>query len=331
MSEPEPPPPPPLQPPPEPVGELPRARIKKHRWAWMYWLIPLGAAALCFWFVYRDYLATGPTITIYFRDASGLQVNNTPLRFRGAEVGRVKDLELTKDGNYVAVSAQLSGSAAELARTGTVFWIVRPELRLGSITGLRTIVSGEYITMQPGDGPPARQFMAVERAPLAEESGALEIVLLSDDLGSLREQSPVMYRGIQVGQVIRYQLGPDSKQVMARARIRAEYAPLVRRNTVFWNAGGLNIRFGLFRGAEVSADSPITFLTGGVEFATPSNIEDRAENGSTFRLFEKPRDEWKTWSPSIALHLSEQAPASKVQRQLEPADKTEEPETAPPK
>src|SRR5581483_7429874 len=118
MSEPEPPPPPPLQPPPEPVGELPRARIKKHRWAWMYWLIPLGAAALCFWFVYRDYLATGPTITIYFRDASGLQVNNTPLRFRGAEVGRVKDLELTKDGNYVAVSAQLSGSAAELARTG---------------------------------------------------------------------------------------------------------------------------------------------------------------------------------------------------------------------
>ena len=90
---------------------LPKAEIKKTRHAWWLWLVPLGALALCAWFVYRDYIATGPVITIYFQDASGLEENNTQIRMLGATVGQVKRLALTKDSNRVEVKARLIGSA----------------------------------------------------------------------------------------------------------------------------------------------------------------------------------------------------------------------------
>src|SRR3954465_5496665 len=86
---------------------LPKAVIKKPRRAWWLWLVPLGALALCAWFVYRDYIATGPVITIYFQDASGLQENNTQIRYLGATVGQVKGLGLTKDNSRVEVKARL--------------------------------------------------------------------------------------------------------------------------------------------------------------------------------------------------------------------------------
>src|SRR4051812_37121711 len=114
----------------ETVGTLPKAEIKRTRRAWWLWIVPLGALALCAWFVYRDYIATGPVITIYFQDASGLEENNTQLRYLGATVGQVKRLGLTKDSHRVEVKARLTGSARQLAQTGTIFWIVRPELKV---------------------------------------------------------------------------------------------------------------------------------------------------------------------------------------------------------
>src|ERR1700743_3015926 len=147
--------------------ELPKAHIKKTHRAWWLWLIPLGAVALCVWFVYRDYIATGPLITIYFGDASGLEQNNTEIHYLGATVGQVKSLKLTKDGRSVEVKARLAGSATLLAREGSVFWIVRPEVKLGAISGLRTIVSGEYIAVRPGTGARTNTFAGAERQPIA--------------------------------------------------------------------------------------------------------------------------------------------------------------------
>src|SRR6185312_13918991 len=120
----------------------------------------------CVWFVYRDYIATGPVITLYFQDASGLEENNTQIRFLGATVGQVKRLGITKDSQHVEVKARLAGSAAHLARAGTVFWIVRPELKIGAISGLRTIISGEYIAVRPGNGPRTNDFVGAAKEPL---------------------------------------------------------------------------------------------------------------------------------------------------------------------
>jgi paraquat-inducible protein B len=279
---------------------LPKAKIEKSRLTWVLWLIPIAAAGLCVWFIVRDVVMKGPTITIYFQDVEGLQRQNSFLQYRGVMAGRVTGLTLTPDKQHAAVQVQLSGSAGVLARQGSIFWIVRPELKLGSISGLRTIVSGNYIAVQPGDGAPTNAFVGVEQPPV-EHKGALEITLLSPQLGSLQEESPIFYRGIQVGEVLQSRLAGDAREVIIDAIIRGNYAPLVRTNSKFWNAGGIDVHIGLFSGAQISAQSAQTLISGGIEFATPPDFHDAATNGTVFALNEKAEDAWKKWSPAIAL------------------------------
>ncbi len=283
---------------------LPKAEIKKTRHAWWLWLVPFGALALCAWFVYRDYIATGPVISIYFQDASGLEENNTQIRLLGATVGQVKKLGLTKDSNRVEVKARLAGSAAQLAKAGTTFWIVRPEFKVGAISGLRTIISGEYIAVRPGNGARTNVFVGAESEPISEEPGSLHLTLLVPSLRSVQEESSIYYRGIKVGEVLKYQLSDDAQGVKIQARIHKDYAPLVRVNSKFWNAGGIDFRFGLFRGAEISAESAKTLLSGGLEFATPTDAGAPAPDGAFFRLYDKPDDAWKDWMPVIHLNLT---------------------------
>lgn len=293
----------------EAKSPLPKAKIEKARRAWWLWGVPLGALALCAWFIYRDFVATGPMITIHFQDASGLEENNTMISYLGATVGQVKSVKLTKDSSSVEVKARLTGSGGQLARSGTSFWIVRPEVKIGAISGLRTIISGEYIAVRPGNGARTNHFTGAEVEPVAEEPGALHITLLVPDLGSLQEQSAIYYRGIKVGEVLKYQLGDDGKEVRLQARVQKEYAPLVRANSKFWNAGGIDFHFGLFRGAEISAGSAKTLLSGGIAFATPPELGEPASDGAMFRLYDKPEDAWKDWMPVINLKLPDQAPA----------------------
>jgi len=289
---------------------LPKAVIRKGRPAWLLWLIPLGAAALCVWFIYRDFVAAGPLVTIYFQNTEGLEEGNTAVQYRGAQVGEVKTISLADDGQKVKVTARLTGSAKGLARGGSIFWIVRPEVKVGAISGLRTIVSGEYVTVQPGHGAPTNIFIAAEEAPPAEQPGALLISIRSPALESLQEHSPIFYRGIQVGEVLGCQLAENARGVVVRARVRAEYAALVRVNSMFWNAGGIDVRIGLFKGAEISAQSAQTLLSGGIEFATPPEPGAPAANGAIFELNDKPKDAWKNWTPSIPLHLAGETPAA---------------------
>jgi paraquat-inducible protein B len=290
---------------------LPKAHVVKSHLNWLLWLIPIAAALLCAWFVGQDIIFAGPTVTIFFENADGLQENNSLLKYRGATVGEVGTLKLTKDRQRVAVKVQVDASAANLAREGSVFWIVRPQVKLGALSGLQTIVSGNYITVEPGDGARTNQFTGAEQAPIKPVQ-ALDILLLAPKLGSLQPLSPVFYRDIQVGEVLDCRLGDDAREVVVHARIREEYAPLVRLNSKFWNAGGIHVHIGLFSGLNISAESAQTLISGGIEFATPPDFQNAATNGAIFNLNEKPDDAWEKWSPAIPLHSVPEAMTNKT-------------------
>jgi len=289
---------------------LPKAKIEKSRAGWLLGLIPVAAALLCVWYLGRDFVFSGPTITIYFQNATGLQAQNSFVQYRGATIGEIETVKLTKDRRRVAVTARLDPSAAGMAAQGAVFWIVRPELKLGSVSGLQTIVSGDYITLQPGTGARTNIFDGAEEAPI-EPVTALDILLLAPKLGSLQRQSPLFFRDVQVGEVVECRLSDDAREIVVHARIEEEYAPLVRINSVFWNAGGIDFHVGLFTGAHISAESAQTLISGGIEFATPTELQDRATNGAVFTLNEKSKDEWADWSPTIPLHSVPEAMKNK--------------------
>jgi len=295
----------------EEMDALPKAKIEKSRFNWWLWLVPVAAALLCAWYAGHDIIFAGPTITIYFQNADGLQEQNSFIQYRGVNIGEVKTLKLSEDRQRVAVKVQLDNFAAGIARQGSVFWIIRPELKPGSVSGLRTIVSGDYITVQPGNGTRTNLFIGAEKEPI-EPIKALDIRLLSPKLDSLQPQSPVFYRGIQVGEVLDCRLSDDAREVVIHARIGEEYAPLVRMNSKFWDAGGINFHIGLFSGANISAESAQTLISGGIAFATPPDFQNAVTNGAIFILNEKSKDEWEKWSPAIPLYSVPSAMTNKT-------------------
>src|SRR5262245_60409097 len=183
------------------AGEaLPKARTRRRRaWLNIMWVVPIAAAAVAAWLVLDRMRQYGPEITIQFRDGSGLKPGQTPIRYRGVQVGEVTRLEISKDHETVLVKARLQRANAPLASEGAVFWVVRPQVGWGSVTGLGTVISGPEIQMlagrEDGDKKAKTEFVGLERAPVAMGAAGLPVVLKAVRPVSLRPNSPVYYRG----------------------------------------------------------------------------------------------------------------------------------------
>lgn len=280
--------------------KIPEARVERSHLTWVLWAVPAAAVALCAYFLFEDYILSGPTITIYFQNAQGLQEKNSMVRYRGIKIGEIESLKLAKDRRRIIVSAKLDRSASDIARAGSQFWIVHPQVSIGGIKGLQTVVAGDYVTVQPGDGARTNRFDGLSQAPI-QELPSLHVTLLTHDLGAIQKQSPVLYGGIQVGEVLSCHLARDATTIVVEARILEAYAPLVRMDSEFWNAGGINIHAGLLSGLQISAQSAETVVSGGIGFATPPDYGPQATNGTLFTMSDTEDAAWKNWWPAIPL------------------------------
>ena len=295
----------------DPVEDLPRAQVIRRRWAAAtVWAIPLVAVLVAGFLIYDRISDYGPEITIRFRDGSGIKVAQTPIRYRGVQVGEVTGIALSEDQRHVEVKVRLQRSATSIAREGSVFWIVRPEVGMGNITGLATVLSGPEIQALPGTGEERLEFTGLESAPAGIELRGLKILVRTNYLGSLQRHSPVYYRGVEVGVVQDASLAPDATAVHVHVLIRQPYAPLVRANSVFWNVSGVSVSGGLVRGVEVKLESLRSLAAGGINFATPNADARPAREGQVFPLHATGRKEWLTWAPKIELpRLKDAIPA----------------------
>ena len=301
---------------------LPEAKIVPRRRFSFVWIVPLLAIGFVAWLAVRYYAERGPTIIIRFREATGLEAGKSELQFRGAIIGQVADIRLSDDLQSVLVEVDLKKSAEQVARVGSEFWIVQPEVTAERIHGLGAIVSGNYIEVKPGTGKRTLRFGGLEQPPvLPHAAEGLQVALLATDLHSITRGSAVTYRGVRVGQVTSYELETNSQAVRINAHIDLAYAPLVRLNSRFWNAGGLDVDLG-WLGAEIRAQSFKTLVAGGIAFATPDRFSEAAKDGTVFRLHEKADDSWQRWAPEILIppkqHTSPEliydAPASPQQK-----------------
>ena len=120
----------------------------------------------------------------------------------------------------------------------------------------------------------------------------------------------VFYREMVVGKVSGYELAQTADHVLIYVDIEHRFAPLVRENSVFWNASGIDVHFGLFSGAEIHTESLKSILAGGIAFATPNegDMGEQVHQNATFTLYPKVKEEWLKWTPKIRL-----APASQIQ------------------
>jgi len=288
---------------PDNAATLPEARVRRtRRTPSVVWLLPALAAIVSGFLVYGRIEEFGPTITIRFKDGSGIRTGQTPIKYRGVPIGEVSAVVLSGDQQHVLVRARLQRSAAPIAREKSVFWIVRPEVELGSITGLGTVISGPEIQVLPGAGESRTEFVGMDRAPVAFDGKGLRIVLRAARPESLRRNSPVYYRGVEVGAVHEVALGPDASVTDIHVLVRPRYAHLVRDGSVFWNVSGARVSAGLFKGVDIQVESLRALVAGAIAFATPPRPgAHTVKDGAVFALHAGPKKDWLQWAPRIAL------------------------------
>lgn len=264
------------------------ASVKPRRKVPVIWLVPIVAAVLGIWVVVYNYMTQGPEITINFATAEGIQPGKTKIKSLSVELGVVNSVELTKDLDRVVVKAQLERFAKPLLREDTQFWVVRPRIGPGGISGLGTLLSGGYLRLEAGTGKAGkRKFEGLDRPPVtAAGAPGLKVVLESARAGSVTAGDPVLYRGYRVGAVETADFDPKSQRVTYDLFINEPYDALVSQNTRFWNASGITLRAGA-EGLEVQLGSLQSLLVGGVAFDLPDGViaGAPAQDGDSFRLF----------------------------------------------
>lgn len=259
----------------------------------LVWLVPLVALVLGAGLVVQRLLAVGPTVDIVFRTAEGLEAGKTELRYKEVVVGRVQSVLLRPDRERVLVRVQLERSAANLAVADSNFWVVRPRIGVGGVSGLGTLLSGAYIACDAGTSKDERtDFVGLEAPPfvLRGEPGA-SFVLRADDLGSLDVGSPVFYRRTRVGRVVGYTLDPGTDALEVKIFIDSPYERLVTPQTRFWNASGVDLTLNA-GGLKLNTQTLASVLAGGVAFERPPDApppDGAAPPGSRFFLFAEQR------------------------------------------
>jgi paraquat-inducible protein B len=270
----------------------PNATLLPRRWFAWVWIVPAVAAAIVIGLAVRGLVDRGPLITISFTDAEGLQAGETRIRHKDVDLGTVESVFLTSDMSRVVVRARMRRSAVAHLTAATRFWIVRPRVGFGGISGLSTLVSGSYIEMYPGEGEPERSFVGLDEPPaIIPDTPGRSFTLHANDLGSLVSGSQISYRGVPVGEVEGFALDRQHHQIEIYAFIRSPHEGLIHAESRFWNSGGVDVSVGV-TGLRFRASSWQQLVSGGISFDTPDAAlaNPSSDAGAVFRLYDNQDD-----------------------------------------
>lgn len=261
---------------------------KRRRGPQLVWIIPIVAALIGGWLAVKSILERGPTITISFKTGEGLEAGKTKIKYKDVEVGLVKSVALAEDRSRVVATAELAKQTERFLVEDTRFWVVRPRVSGGSVSGLGTLLGGSYIAADVGKSAQrTRKFVGLdEPAAVTLDVPGRQFVLHAEDLGSLDVGSPVFFRRVEVGQVVASELDKEGKTITLKIFIYAPYDQYVNPNTRFWHASGFDFNLDA-TGIKVDTQSMVSILIGGIAFQTPASIEKTAlaEENAEFKLY----------------------------------------------
>jgi len=272
-------------------GNIPDAvAVPRRRWrVSLIWLVPIVAVLIGGWLAVKAVIDKGPSITITFATGEGLEAGKTKIKFKNVDIGTVDGVYLSPDHSHVIAHAQVTKDATGMLVNDTRFWVVRPRISGGTVSGIGTLLSGSFIGMDVGSASTARRdFTGLEVPPVIPGGvPGREFVLKGPDMGSLDVGSPIFFRRLQVGQVTSYSLDDDGKGVTLKVFINSPYDKYVKDDTRFWQASGVDVSLDT-NGVKVNTQSLVAILIGGLAFQTPDENADATEaaSGKEFSLFE---------------------------------------------
>lgn len=268
---------------------------------WLVWLFPLIAIVVSGWMFAEYFRQRGPTIHVAFDDASNIQPERTRLRFRGVDIGLVKTVSLAQDNKSVVAHILLNRDAERFAVEGSRFWVVIPKVNLRGVSGLETLLEGNYISVQPGPADAKRQTDFKGQIgnhsdePLED---SVTYFLDTDNVGAIGAGDFITFRGLKIGSVTKLSLSKNSQQVSVQIAVQTRYVKLIRTNTVFWRKVAIQANLGLFS-SEVKINSLDSLLNGGIDISTPDKVGPIANAGTRFDLSGAPPKNVEKWNPVL--------------------------------
>jgi paraquat-inducible protein B len=267
---------------------VPTAAKRRQRRIPLIWLVPLVTALIGAWLAWDTLSKKGPTITIEFTNAGGLTPGQSQLKFKDVPLGTVKAIDISPDFTKVLVTVETTREAEPMLTDKTIFWIVKPQLFAGRISGLDTLLSGSYIGMLPSaeKGRAKRHFVGNVDPPILETSIPGTVFKLETKrIGSISLGSPIFYRDIEVGAVLGWDLADMARHVTVHAFVRAPFDQYVHEDSLWWDASGVSVKLES-NGIKVQLESIRALLLGGIAFDTdPDRKSKTAAADQVFPLY----------------------------------------------
>ncbi|ORF02822.1 paraquat-inducible protein B [Snodgrassella alvi] len=258
----------------------------------LVWIIPVLALLTGAWLLFQHLRHTGPEITLYIKDADGIEINMTTIKVMNVTVGKVTAIRISPDEKGVQIKAQMTADVKNMLRKDTQFWIVKPRIDQSGITGLNTLVSGSYIAFTPGHSKERAETFTVADLPpvtaISQSGIRLRLKGHSDKL--LNPGSPVLYGDISAGQIEKAYFDPKDNSVHYQVYINSPYDSLIGDKVKFWLQTGLQVTAS---GGGVHIDSaPIpALLSGAIVFKTMFEGKGNpVANNTEFTLYNSERE-----------------------------------------
>lgn len=265
-------------------------------------ILPAIALVLSLRTLANQYANRGIAIRVAVKEAEGVEIDRTPLKYRGVEIGTVTSMRIV-DSN-VMVDISVDRRFREALGPEARIHLVRPQLSWSGVSGLNALRGGPYFSLENAgrraDDDLKTEFVDFSAAvdEFAELRGP-SFKLLSIDSRELAVGSPVFYRGVKVGEVISIRLSSKLDQAVIGIRVSSRFRRAVRRNTVFWKARAVHADFGLFSGASITVSSLEALVRGGIHMATPDEAEGLAPANAEFRLRADAPSGALEWRPAL--------------------------------
>jgi len=232
------------------------------------WIVPFIAIMIAGWLAYQYYAQLGPEIKIIFPQNEGLQAGQSHIKYRDVPVGTVEKIELEENGNGVVVIARMDKTAMPFLNENSRFWIVKPEVGLGGVSGLDTLISGTYIEMYARKGGEfKKEFIGLDYAYRNIGEGTYFILNTPKRESAVKVGTPVYLKNIKVGQVEYVVLALDDASVDVIVYVDKQYVPYVHPDSKFWVRSTLEVE--LSNGTLDVSVAPVTdLIQGAIEFSS---------------------------------------------------------------
>lgn len=211
---------------------------------------------------------------------------NSPIYYRKVPVGHISGYTVLPDNQGVSISAIVQKRYVNLVRKDSQFWNVSGlqgsfDLKSGAnvkMESLSAVINGAVAFDSPEGSPQAEEgqsFVLQSSAAVASEAkqntkSPLNLTLWAHDTFGVNQGQPVVYRGIQIGEVLQRHLNAD--KVDFNIAVYDEYRHLVRADSKFVANSRVDVQLGL-NGLQFQGATPQEWLEGGVHVIVGNSQE----------------------------------------------------------